>query len=158
MGSAIGQLTAVEFEVIGSNANNKAGSDPILDIPKRFGLPSLTSSGGVAGCACGFGSTAAGPLAAVGLGGAGLVLHAMLAVVVAPLNLVLLARSFSRHHDPKALLVAGSGALLIYLHFLAGGLYAEAHVQPFIYTGVALLMAGALLDWRARRRIWSSLV
>ena len=121
-------------------------------IPTRFGLPSLTSSGGVAGCACGFGSAAAGPLAAIGLGGVALVLHGLLAVVVAPLNLILLARSFSRHHDPKGLLVAGSGALLIYVHFLVEQLQVGAYVQSFIYTGVALLIAGALLDWRARQR------
>ena len=124
----------------------------MLNIPTRLGLPPLTSSGGIAGCACGFGSAAAGPLAAVGLGGVGLVLHLMLAVIVAPLNLILLARNFSRHHDPKGLLVAGTGALLIYVHFLVGGLYEEAHVQSFIFTGVALLIAGAVLDWRAQRR------
>ena len=130
----------------------------IRSLPSRIGLPSFTSAAGAAGCVCSVGPVVAGPLAAVGLGGLAAVLHGILVLVLAPLNLLLLGRGFSRHRDPKGLLVAGTGVLLIYMHFLgddgfpAVGLRLQTHVDSLIYIGAALLIAGALLDWRAQRR------
>ena len=126
----------------------------IRSLPSRIGLPSLTSAAGAAGCVCSVGGVITGPLAAVGLGGLAAVLHVMLLLVVAPLNLLLLGRSFSRHRDPKGLLVGGTGVLLIYMHFRGGGFAAIPGParDSFIYIGAALLIAGALLDWRAQRR------
>lgn len=105
----------------------------------------------------------AGPLAAAGLFGAGVILHNLL-VVLAPLNLVFLGITYRLHRQPRGLIVAAAGVLLIMLH-LAFHVIPWSHPimrafhpyefevgMSFIWLGMTLLLAGVVMDWRAQRR------
>ena len=97
----------------------------------------------------------AGPLAAAGpaTGLAVGVLHGLL-WVVAPLNLLLLWFNYRRHGDARPLVLGALGVIFIIgvmaLHAAdeITGFETWPH-NPLIWTGLALLGLGILLDWRA---------
>lgn len=100
----------------------------------------------------------AGPLAAAGPA-AGLavgVLHGLL-WVIAPLNLLILWFNYRRHRDARPLLLGSLGVIFIVavmtLHAAdeITGFESWPH-NPVIWSGLALLALGILLDWRAARR------
>jgi adenylate cyclase len=90
-----------------------------------------------------------------------LVLHEML-WIFAPLNAILLRLSFRVHHDPVPFAVGGLGSLLLFLHMLSPYVlpaHSPALTDPLrllsltlTWLGSPLLLLGAALDWRARRR------
>ena len=89
------------------------------------------------------------PLAAVGLGSVVIALH-MALWFLAPLNLVLMWVHFRRHRDPRGMLASGLGIVFIMIALSAHFLHAIPH--DLIWVGLALLGAGALVDWRAQGR------
>ena len=99
----------------------------------------------------------AGPLAAVGPA-AGLavgVLHGLL-WVIAPFNLLVLWFNYRRHRDARPLVLGALGVIFI-ISVMA--LHAAQEItgieswpyDPLIWSGLALLALGILLDWRAAR-------
>ena len=126
-------------------------------------LGSVSSSGGVklatVPCAgvCGV-PFFAGPLAAAGPA-AGLavgVLHGLL-WVIAPLNLLLLWFNYRRHRDARPLVVGCLGVIFIIAVMTLHGAdeitgFENWPHDPVIWSGLALLAVGTLLDWRAVRR------
>lgn len=125
---------------------------PVLS---RLGLPSLASAAGVgsAGMCASAPAMLAGPLTTAVLGGSAWILHLTAGVIFAPLSLVLLIRSFARHRQPFGLLIAGIGILLMLVHYLSHFHQGTHGDEPFMYIGAVLLFVGALLDWRAQRRL-----
>src|SRR5919197_6748290 len=112
---------------------------------------------------CAGGPVLTGPLAMAGLMGPALVLHQLL-WFFAPLNAVMLRLSYAVHRDPVPLAIGGLGSLLLLLH-MASPYFLPAHppditlANPFrlisltlTWFGSPLLIVGAALDWRARRR------
>lgn len=105
----------------------------------------------------------AGPLAAAGLFGADLILHHLL-VVLAPINLGLLALTYRFHRRPWGLVLGATGVALILSHMAFH--YVPQHhpvmraLYPYdfqvgmalIWVGMVLLAIGVALDWRARRQ------
>ncbi len=133
---------------------------------RRFGLvsaaaaPTLTRAATVPSCAvCAGWSVLGAPLASIGLMGTAIVLHELL-VILAPLNLVLLWRTFRQHRQPQGLVVASVGVLFILMHLTSHVVprgypilwVLRALSMPLIWVGTTLLVAGALLDWRVQRR------
>ena len=131
----------------------------------RFGAsvgPNAIHGATVPSCTvCAGGPVLSGPLAAAGFMGPALVLHQLL-WIFAPLNAVLLRLSFRVHRDPLPLVVGGLGSLLLFLHMLSPYILPEhssALTDPLrllsltlTWLGSPLLLLGAALDWRARRR------
>ena len=78
------------------------------------------------------------------------------ALVFAPLNLVFLWFSFQRHHNRTAIRVAGVGLFFV-LVGLGGHASQLSYHDAFIYPGLALMLGGLLLDWRAQRLFRSKL-
>jgi len=131
----------------------------------RFGVfssPSIIHAATVPSCTvCAGGPVLSGPLAAAGFLGPALVLHQML-WLFAPLNAVLLRLSFRVHRDPIPFLVGGLGSLLLLLHMMSPYIlppHPSDLTNPFrlisltlTWLGSPLLLIGAVLDWRARRR------
>lgn len=124
--------------------------------------PSLIHAATVPSCTvCAGGPVLTGPLAMLGLAGPALVLHQLL-WVFAPLNALMLRLSFGVHRDPVPLIIGGLGSLLLFLHMASPYILPEHPpdlTNPFrlislglTWLGSPLLVAGALLDWRARRR------
>ena len=84
------------------------------------------------------------------------VLHGFL-WVLAPLNLALLWFTYRRHRDPRPLAIGGMGALFITAVMVLHAVHNITDLgnwphDPLIWTGLALLGVGILLDWRAGRR------
>ena len=121
---------------------------------KRLGFVSASSMTVPCAGVCAAYPVFGAPLAAVGLGAVGIALHGAL-WFVAPLNMVFLWTHYRRHRDPTAMLVAGPGVLLILMALVAHFLQAIPH--NLIWSGLALLGAGALIDWRAQKRRGSPL-
>jgi hypothetical protein len=77
--------------------------------------------------------------------------------VIAPFNLLLLWFNYRRHHDARPLVLGALGVILIIsvmaLHAAQEitGIEEWPH-NPLIWSGLALLALGILLDWRATRR------
>jgi adenylate cyclase len=131
----------------------------------RFGIfssPTLIHAATIPSCTvCAGGPVLSGPLAAAGFMGPALVLHQLL-WVFAPLNAVLLRLSFRIHRDPVPFLVGGLGSLLLLLHMMSPYIlppHPPTLTNPFrlislmlTWLGSPLLLIGAVLDWRARRR------
>lgn len=96
--------------------------------------------------------TAAGPAVGLAVG----VLHGLL-WVIAPLNLLLLWFNYRRHRDARPLVLGALGVIFIIavmaLHSANNitGFESWPH-DPLIWSGLALLASGLLLDWRAARR------
>ena len=133
----------------------------------RFGLtnaPNGILAATVPSCTvCAGGPVLTGPLAMAGLMGPALVLHQLL-WFFAPLNAVMLRLSYRVHRDPVPLVVGGLGSVLLVVH-MASPYFLPAHPPDITLTnplrlislgltwfGSPLLILGALLDWRARRR------
>ena len=133
----------------------------------RFGLtnaPNGILAATVPSCTvCAGGPVLTGPLAMAGLIGPAFVLHQLL-WFFAPLNMVMLRLSYTVHRDPVPLVVGGLGSLLLVVH-MASPYFLPAHppdislANPLrlislglTWLGSPLLIVGALLDWRARRR------
>lgn len=123
--------------------------------------PSLIHAATVPSCTvCAGGPVLTGPLVMAGLGAPAAVLHELL-WVFAPLNAIMLRLSFSVHRDPVPLVVGGLGSLLLLLHMASPYILPEHPpdlTNPFrlisltlTWLGSPLLLAGAVLDWRARR-------
>lgn len=100
-----------------------------------------------------------GPITTLGLLGPATVLHVSL-TYLAPLNLVLLWRSFHFHRHAAGLVLAGIAVVLIYVHLSTHVLMGSngpttvpqiALVAGSIWLGSILLTVGAILDWRARK-------
>lgn len=87
-------------------------------------------------------------LASLGLAGLGFVLHRGL-WVLAPLNLFLSWRSFRLHGQPGGVLLGVLGTIAVWAHLLGHNF--EATILPLIWGGTALLVAGALVSYRAER-------
>ncbi len=124
----------------------------------RLGLPSLTSAAGVgtAGMCASGSAMLAGPLGTAVLGGSAWAVHLTAGLVLAPVSLLMLARSFARHRQPLGLLIAGTGLLLMVIHYLSHFHQGTHGDEPFMYTGAVLLIIGATVDWRAQRRFSKS--
>jgi len=132
-----------------------------LDLGAASG-PSLIHAATVPSCTvCAGGPALVGPLATAGMTGTALVLHQLL-WVFAPLNAIMLRLSYGVHRDPLPLVVGGLGSLLLLLH-MASPYILPPHppdlTNPFrlisltlTWLGSPLLIVGAALDWRARRR------
>jgi hypothetical protein len=94
------------------------------------------------------------PLLALGMSfGLAFGLH-LAALATAPLIFWILCRHFRRHRDRLAVWVAGVGVLALAIHFPLHFIPGEG--GPVLFTvsdqvGTGLLLAGALLDWRAMR-------
>ena len=118
----------------------------------RIGLGTGPALTGPACLVCGAAPILLPPLTSVGLLGAAIALHYLL-WVLAPLNLVPLWLGFRHHRRPSALILAGLGASLVLIALLVHGprglLPDELH--DLIWIGVLFLMAGAIVDWNARR-------
>jgi adenylate cyclase len=137
----------------------------VRDSLTRFGAsvaPNAIHGATVPSCTvCAGGPVLSGPLAAAGFMGPALVLHQLL-WIFAPLNAVLLRLSFGVHRDPLPLAVGGLGSLLLFLHMLSPYVlpaHSSALTDPLrlvsltlTWLGSPLLLLGAALDWRARRR------
>jgi adenylate cyclase len=131
----------------------------------RFGIsfsPSVIHAATVPSCTvCAGGPVLSGPLAAAGFLGPALVLHKLL-WVFAPVNAILLRLSFSVHGDPVPLLVGGLGSVLLLLHMMSPYIlppHPSDLTNPIrllsltlTWLGSPLLLIGAVLDGRARRR------
>ncbi len=103
------------------------------------------------------------PITALGLFTPALMLHAAL-VFLAPFNVFLLWRNYRYHRERLGVVLAAVGVLLIFVHLsthilhIGGGL---DHITlsdvlligATIWIGGALLFAGSIVDWRARRRL-----
>src|SRR5919205_3758981 len=131
----------------------------------RFGLSNASNGilvSTVPSCTvCAGGPVLTGPLAMAGLMGPALVLLQLL-WIFAPLNALMLRLSYNVHRDPLPLVVGGLGSLLLLLH-MASPYILPPHppdlTNPFrlislllTWFGSPLLIVGAALDWRARRR------
>lgn len=137
----------------------------LRNLLRRFGVslaPNVIHGATVPSCTvCAGGPVLSGPLAAAGFMGPALVLHQLL-WVFAPLNAILLRLSFRVHHDPLPLAVGGLGSLLLFLHMLSPYVlppHSSELTDPLrlvsltlTWLGTPLLLVGAALDWRARRR------
>jgi hypothetical protein len=90
----------------------------------------------------------------LGLLGPATVLHVSL-TVLAPLNVVLLWRSFHFHRQAMGLILAGIAEVLIYVrpstHVLMGSNGPTTVPQIVLVAGSIWL--GSILDWRARKRL-----
>ncbi|MGQ0548497.1 MAG: MerC family mercury resistance protein [Armatimonadota bacterium] len=72
---------------------------------------------------------------------------------MAPASLVMLVRSFARHRRPLGVGIAGTGVLLMVVHYVSH-IYDGTHGdEPLMYTGAVLLALGAFIDWRAGRAV-----
>ncbi len=93
-------------------------------------------------------------LAAMGLGAAPVVAHAVSWVMV-PLVVILLARNTRRHRDRRPLLLAAAGAVVYGLHVVVHAVPAIGELAFFAtdYLAVALLGAAALWDLAITRRV-----
>lgn len=124
--------------------------------------PTLIHAATVPMCTvCAGGPVLTGPLVMAGLGAPAAVLHQLL-WVFAPLNLLVLRLSFGEHRDPMPFIVGGLGSILLLLH-MASPYFLPEHppdlTNPFrlisltlTWLGSPLLLGGAWLDWRARKR------
>jgi adenylate cyclase len=124
--------------------------------------PSLIHAATVPSCTvCAGGPVLTGPLATAGMAGTAALLHQLL-WFFAPLNAIMLRLSYGVHRDPLPLVVGGLGSLLLLLH-MASPYFLPPHppdlTNPFrlisltlTWLGSPLLIVGAALDWRARRR------
>src|SRR5205823_10620132 len=94
--------------------------------------------------------------------GPALVLHQLL-WLFAPLNAFVLALGYRLHRESLPLVVGGLGSVLLVLH-MASPYFLPPHpadlTNPYrlismalTWSGSPLILLGALLDWRARRRL-----
>ncbi len=94
------------------------------------------------------------PLLALGLGLSIMVPVHVISLTAVPIIFVLLWRRFRRHGDRLSLSITAIGGLLLLIH-LVTHFVAEEGSPVFTFanqTGAALLLGGALLDWRAMYR------
>ena len=118
----------------------------------RVGLGTGPALTGPACLVCAAGPVLLTPLTSAGLLGAAFVLHYLL-WALAPLNLVPLWLGFRHHRNPSALLLAGLGVSLVLVAWLVHGPYRVLPdgLHDIIWIGILFLMAGAVVDWNAKR-------